>query len=77
MDKNTAGLNIKGEATLAGTLVIAKGSLPSKGKASQTILTAKHITGTFQNANQEVFDSAQNRYSISYSDKEVTLTHSE
>jgi arylsulfatase A-like enzyme len=77
MDKNNAGLQIKGEATLAGTLTIAKGSIPSKGKASQTILTAKHITGTFQNANQEVFDSAQNRYLINYTDTEVILTRSE
>ena len=77
MDKNTAGLQIKGEATLAGMLVINKSRSPQKGSASRTILTAKHITGTFQNANQEVFDSAQNRYSISYSDTEVILTRSE
>ena len=77
MDKDNAGLQIKGEATLAGTITIAKGSVTPKEKASQTILTAKHISGTFRNANQEVYDSAQNRYSISYTDTEVILTRVE
>ncbi len=74
-DKTNIGLQVKGKAILAGTLSIAKGSFDLKEKASQTILIAEQITGTFRNANQEVYDGNKNRYSISYTDTQVLLTH--
>lgn len=73
--KGASQLQVRGTATLAGTLAIttAKGFAPKPGTFF-TVVTADHIEGTFNNADQHVLDGNENRFAIGYSDKTVTLT---
>ena len=65
---------VNGRATLAGALNISQFRFNPKVNSSITILTAKHIEGTFNNIGQQLTDSENNRFSISYTNTQVILT---
>jgi hypothetical protein len=68
-------INADGEAALAGELVVAvkPGTKRPQGHAF-TVLTARKITGTFSNPNNEVEADNGTTYKITYTETKVTLT---
>ncbi len=68
-------LQVDGEVSLSGQLMAAveTGAVPI-ANASVVVLKAKRIVGTFANADDKVVADDGTRFSIAYSDTEVTLT---
>ncbi len=68
-------LIVTGNATLAGTLTArtGKGFKPSAGK-SYTVLAAKQVSGRFANPDDVVVAADGTRFTIGYSDSDLTLT---
>jgi hypothetical protein len=70
-----AGLQVRGEATLAGSLAatLAPGFTPPKGAVFKIISSGK-ITGSFANPDHQVTAPGGTRFRISYTANAVTLT---
>ncbi len=68
-------LQVRGEATLAGTLAVRTGAeFSARPGESYTVLSADRITGTFGNPGNQVVAEDGTRFSIGYTEDTVSLT---